>query len=256
MGQLLGPDQPCYGLQLPTHDVDGRPLERIEPMARTLLAEIRQVRPSGPYCLGGYSFGGLVAYEIAQQLVAAGEEVPLLLMWDTFAPGGMESRPLPHRALIHLRRLWRTDLWPAFRSLSKRTWRIVRRRAGPQPSETTGPLAVGNRVREIKRVSRIAFDAYHPEPYPKRVTLLLASERSEWSEFFNMDPLAGWQELARGGVALHQVRGQHLGMFDPQWLGQMAQTVRACLHDAMARTATGHDCMPEQRRRRAVVSDA
>ena len=64
-------------------------------MATAYLAEIREVQPEGPYMLGGYSGGGLVAFEMAQQLTAAGEKIALLVMFDTFPPH--DRRPRHHR---------------------------------------------------------------------------------------------------------------------------------------------------------------
>ena len=84
--QLLGKDQPFYGLQ--SQGLDGKPIARtsVETMVAYYLEGMRKVQPQGPYLLGGYSFGGLAAYEIARHLRAAGEEVALLVLFDTFNP--------------------------------------------------------------------------------------------------------------------------------------------------------------------------
>src|SRR5262249_33409017 len=91
----LGDDQPLYGLQYPGLDGETAPLTRVEDMAAELIRHIRQVQPRGPYFLCGYSFGGLVAYEIAQQLTAQGQPVAMLAFFDTLAPGfsGGAARP-------------------------------------------------------------------------------------------------------------------------------------------------------------------
>ncbi|HSE67977.1 MAG TPA: amino acid adenylation domain-containing protein, partial [Gemmatimonadales bacterium] len=80
LSKLLGEDQPFYGLQAQGLDGKARPFTRIEDMARHYVAEIRTVQPHGPYRLGGTCTGGLVAYEMAQQLKAEGEEVLLAIM--------------------------------------------------------------------------------------------------------------------------------------------------------------------------------
>jgi thioesterase domain-containing protein len=87
----LGTDRPVYGLQ--SRGLDGRqpPLETIPEMARAYLPAIRQVQPQGPYNLGGYSMGGWIAYEMAQQLRDVGEEVSLLAVLGTPAPMGRDS---------------------------------------------------------------------------------------------------------------------------------------------------------------------
>src|SRR5580693_6118292 len=83
LAQRLGPDQPFYGLQAIGLDASCDPLTSIEDMAALYTKEIRRKQPRGPYYLGGYCMGGTVAFEVAQQLRAAGEEVALLAVFDT-----------------------------------------------------------------------------------------------------------------------------------------------------------------------------
>ena len=86
LSQAMGRSQPFYGVQSRGVDGQSRPHGSIEEMATAYLAEIREVQPEGPYMLGGYSGGGLVAFEMAQQLTAAGEKIALLVLFDTFPP--------------------------------------------------------------------------------------------------------------------------------------------------------------------------
>lgn len=84
--KYLGNDQPFYAF---VHQgEDGRRIEHttVKAIAAHFIREMRTVRPHGPYLLGGYSFGGIVAYEMARQLRAEGEDIPLLAMFDTYAP--------------------------------------------------------------------------------------------------------------------------------------------------------------------------
>jgi phthiocerol/phenolphthiocerol synthesis type-I polyketide synthase E len=83
LSRHLGSDQPFYGLQCQGLDGDQSPLKTIEDMAALYVKEIRRVKPHGPYFLGGYCMGGTVAFEIAQQLRAAGEVIALLALFDT-----------------------------------------------------------------------------------------------------------------------------------------------------------------------------
>ena len=86
LAQNLGKDQPFYGLQPIGLDGKSSPLTRIEDMATHYIEALRTVQPKGPYFLGGWSFGGWVAFEMAQQLQNSGEEVALLAVLDTLAP--------------------------------------------------------------------------------------------------------------------------------------------------------------------------
>ena len=84
-------DRPCYGIQARGLEERARPDRTVEACATRYLTEIRAIQPSGPYLIGGFSFGGLVAFEIACRLQAAGEKVSLLAILDTIAPGRRPS---------------------------------------------------------------------------------------------------------------------------------------------------------------------
>ena len=85
LSRHLGDDQPCYGIR--PHGQDGRKAPAtVEAMAADYLKQIRGVQPQGPYLIGGFSFGGLVAYEMAQQLRQSGQEVALLVLIDPTPP--------------------------------------------------------------------------------------------------------------------------------------------------------------------------
>ena len=87
--RLLGPDQPVHVLQPVGFEGYGKPLERIESIAEHCIKEIRRLQPTGPYRLAGFCIGGIVAFEMAQQLIAAGEEPPLLALIDTWHPASI-----------------------------------------------------------------------------------------------------------------------------------------------------------------------
>lgn len=91
LGHLIGADRPFYGLQARGLFGEAKPHDDIVAAAHDYIAEMRQVQPVGPYMIGGFSGGGITAYEIAQQLEAAGEEVALVVMLDT---------PLPQRRAL------------------------------------------------------------------------------------------------------------------------------------------------------------
>lgn len=86
LAQRLGPDRRFYGIQARGLLGDDKPHEDFTEAARDYIEELRQVQPGGPYLLGGFSGGGLIAYEMARQLHAAGEEVAMLVMLDTPLP--------------------------------------------------------------------------------------------------------------------------------------------------------------------------
>ena len=91
LAQCLGPDQPCYGLQARGVEEGQEPHTRIEEMAACYIEAIRSVQPEGPYLLGGWSMGGEIAFEMAQQLHARGERVALLALLDARIPSSAEN---------------------------------------------------------------------------------------------------------------------------------------------------------------------
>src|SRR6185312_13465908 len=94
LSRQLGPDQPFYGLQGVGLDGEATPHTRVEEMATHYLTAIQSVQPHGPYCLGGHSLGGWVAFEMAQRLEQMGEEVAMLAILDTPAPIVGEGRDM------------------------------------------------------------------------------------------------------------------------------------------------------------------
>ncbi len=106
--QYLGPDQPVYALEHQAQDGTPARHTRVETIAAHYVERLRTIRPHGPYLLGGYSFGAVAAFEMAQLLTREGEEVPLLFMLD---PPGREKEPYPplhdrlHEQLRELSRL-------------------------------------------------------------------------------------------------------------------------------------------------------
>ncbi|MEZ5714962.1 MAG: SDR family NAD(P)-dependent oxidoreductase [Paracoccaceae bacterium] len=136
LAHLLGTDRPFFGLQARGLLGEDAPHGTIPEAARDYLAEMRQVQPKGPYMLGGFSGGGIIAYEIAQQLKAAGDEVALLVMLDTPLP---QRRPLSgrDRAAIQLQELKAGGFAYPFKWLGRRVaWEIAKRRKnGAEPAE-------------------------------------------------------------------------------------------------------------------------
>jgi amino acid adenylation domain-containing protein len=105
--RLLGTDQPVYGVKAVGADGQQAPLERVEDIAAHYVREINALRPDGPVIPGGYSIGGVIAFETAVQLAAAGRQVPFLAVFDMLAPGYPKPLPRHRRMLIHLRNFLR-----------------------------------------------------------------------------------------------------------------------------------------------------
>jgi amino acid adenylation domain-containing protein len=215
LGRRMAPDFPFYGLQ--AQGLDGKhPCHTtIEEMASHYLHEIRSVQPRGPYFLGGFSFGGLVAYEMSQQLLAQGEETGLLVLFDTY-PGDLKSvaESLVHLVLTPSWRNWTYDLPKALR---KRINRLSRNWNLPQ------------HLRDVRDTNRAASDRYLLQPFAGRATLIRADEQSLRSS--SGDPHAAWNTLV-SNLQVHSIPGNHYDILVEPQVEHLAECLKACISEA------------------------
>lgn len=222
----LGKDQPVYGIRARLEE-GARFFTSVEEMAATYVRGIRRMFPSGPYLLGGYSGGGLIAFEIAQQLRAAGAEVSLLAMIDCSAPGGARRSHIWPAALFHLLRnaaYWMVDddflnagLGAASGRLRSKaiTWRARLRgallRGAPEDVDvrhTLGLWHYPDNARDFLEAFHRALTTYQPRPYGGTVTVIRSRTR-RLVALAPMNPDLGWRRLASGGVQTRLVPGAH-----------------------------------------------
>lgn len=156
LARLIGVGRPFYGLQARGLYGDQAPHATLVEAATDYIAEMRQVQPHGPYLLGGFSGGGITAYEIARQLEAAGEKVSLLVLLDTPLP----MRPTltgPDRLLIKLDDLRKGGIGFLKEWVQRRiAWELQQRRGSTAP--TTSAHQLHNA--EIETAFRAALPAY------------------------------------------------------------------------------------------------
>ena len=203
LARNLGTEYPFYGLQSQGLDGKAPPLTTVEAMAEKYLREIRALQPEGPYCLGGYCLGGTVAYEMAQRLRADKQEVALVALLDTYNFARME-RPrlfgyLWQKIEFHYGNLIRLPMsnWPGYFSNKLRVardgelsslWKEVRNVLRMNGDDSRSIEA------SVQEVNERAAEAYRPEPYVGRVTVL--KPRVNYS--FYPDPQMGWGDLVTG----------------------------------------------------------
>ncbi len=160
LSQQLGADQPVYGLQARGLVGDAEPHTDIVAAAADYIAEIRQVQPQGPYLLGGFSGGGITAYEIAQQLDTAGDAVAMLALLDTPLPvrSALTRRD---KALIKMQEFRRKG--PAYLrewAVNRMNWEVAKRRGAG-----AGDAGGGFNNRRIELAFRQAVAAYDVKPW-------------------------------------------------------------------------------------------
>jgi acyl transferase domain-containing protein/thioesterase domain-containing protein/acyl carrier protein len=254
LAHLVGSDRPFHGLQARGLFGDLAPHETFEEAARDQLAELREVQPHGPYLLGGFSGGGLVAYEMAQQLVAAGELVAALILLDTPLPG-RDPIDAIDKLHMHLQRINREG--PSFFAnwlRSRIAWEQERRRkaAGPAAADT------GHFHDEaIEAAFRRALTRYDTQPYAGPVHLFrpalpvvyrLRGNRlaNQWREVIHADN--GWSRYVRD-LTVREVPGDHDAMVLEPNVRVLAAHIRRVLDaaDEGAQRAFG----PSEQRRAA-----
>jgi aspartate racemase len=224
----LGQDQPFYGLQARGLDGKGPYYNRIEDMAVHYIQELQSIQPKGPYYLGAASFGGLVVYEMAQQLVRQGEQIALLAMFNSYAPTCEES---PAGVLLwqwldlHLGNLFSLDFPGKIAYLQTRAKKVLRKR---QPFRKRSQR-LPSTFRRIEAAHLAASKHYEPEVYSGQIVLFRAS-RQPGNKV--LDPSLGWAELAGGGVEIIEVPGYHNTILLEPRVRSMAEALKRCLAQA------------------------
>lgn len=224
LSDRLGPDLPFFGLQ--AQGADGRlpPLPTIEAMASQYVDAIRGVDPDGPYRLAGYSAGGVIALEMAQQLIESGGKVALLAMIDTLSPAAA-ARKVPL-----LRKLWLARHWSLKFLLD---WPGRRRR---------GKLVELNYALALQKLSRgealppelvehhlfrnfITAQAVHrPRSYAGSMVLFKATESE--MQYLQAGRGLGWEEHVQGGIRVTDIAGSHFTMMAEPGVTELIEGLR------------------------------
>jgi amino acid adenylation domain-containing protein len=233
LSRYLGEEQPFFGLQSRGLDGKGSPPESIEEMARLYIEEIRCVQPHGPYSIGGSSSGGVVAFEMAQQLCAAGEEVGVLVLMDTVRvgmPRRLESEhvisPLHGIGLaldLHLGNLLLRSPREGLDYLMSRVRARIKNTASPfERMMDEAPPA----VKHVWESNLRAILKYKPKAYGGKACLLLT--RSDHRRVFYDERLA-WADLVEGGLTVRFVPGTHESFLDEPHIQGVADQLSRCL---------------------------
>jgi amino acid adenylation domain-containing protein len=248
LARLLSPDQPFYGLQSRGLDGLAAPLTRIEDIAAAFVDEIRAVRPEGPYYLVGTCMGGVVTWEMAQQLRRAGQEVGLLALLETWPPMpdaaswsmslGLRSRAMlgftTGRLRLHLETLQRLRGHERLRYLRRRATLVARRLVRRD-------ILGGNRpefyMEVVTQANLLAFQHYEPRAFEGPVVLFRAERRDVQSRD---DRRLVWRELAIGGLEVHSIAAEDSGLMlmEPH-VRPLAERLGACLERAQAVSSEG-----------------
>jgi amino acid adenylation domain-containing protein len=237
LAHLLQSHRSFYGLQPAALDGTSPILNRMDAIAAGYIRAIQTLQPQGPYFLGGWSFGGLVAFEMAQQLTQAGHQVRLLALLDTPAPchkpsfwqslkfllgtalWSMLPFLLDYSALV-ANRLRVENSW-----LFRWQWSAIAHLIPPESRlQVTDESALSPMLRLVYAHAQATYH-YLPKPYSHQITLFKATEQAE---AIGQDMTLGWSTLAQD-IQLHQVSGNHLSLLRQPHVQSLAQQLRPYL---------------------------
>jgi thioesterase domain-containing protein len=225
----LGPEQPFFGLQHRGTDGQQPPHTSVASMAQEYLEHIRRQQPHGPYYLGGFSAGGIAAFEVAKLLEQAGEPVALVVMFDAASPLAQAPDPDRKRA-EHRRRLrergprYVADIaYGRLLHLSER----LRIRGGAWLARVS-PYRFRNEA--VTAAWERALASYRPEPYGGNVVVLRARCRDDWT----FDRTNGWAPLVSGTLEVIDVDGGHTSHVGAEHARGTAEALKTALVRARA----------------------
>ncbi len=240
LAQKLGPDQPFYGLQAVIPDHSDEPLSRIEDLAAFYVAAIREVQPHGPYLLGGWSMGGAIAFEMAQQLSRSDEQVALVVLLDSYLDGhsadvsGDDTETLlgffadffalagkePTATLDDVKQLNEEQLLSYFIEQAREADILP-------PGMDTSQLL---NLYRVFKANRRALRTYVPASYPGRVVLFEAGDGARQS----IEPGQRWRKVAEK-LEVQVVPGDHYQIVKEPHVQALAERIKPYLEEIQTR---------------------
>jgi thioesterase domain-containing protein len=235
----MSADQPIYGLQAKGLNGIDEPLGKIEDIAAHYIASIMAQNPDGPYALAGYSFGGIIAFEMARQLEALGKEVKMLAMFDTYAYRSPYYDPmlvkLYKRGLFFIKRLLYTmsfsngfkyTITEKGTKIKRKITRIYWKLRYGKNQTHAGIFGYSNKVDVM---NEYAGKHYQLKPYNIAIEVF----RAETQTFYLDDrEYLGWKPYALKGVHINSIPGEHNTIFKAPNDKIFAAELQKCLDEA------------------------
>jgi thioesterase domain-containing protein len=212
LARTLGDHQPYFWINVTAEEVASLgEAPTLQEIAQSLLGKIVKVQSRGPYTIGGLCLGAILAYEIARQLRAIGQEVSLLALVDPPSPSYLRlPRPLAVR-LIHPRYILKRASSLGLRTtLLKVRKRLIGRFSWSDKTETA----------RIQEFIETAVSGYRPGTYEGKVLLILATDHPPHVNF-----LPGWQSVIPRDLSVKYVNGHHSELMDSQNARSVAEAI-------------------------------
>lgn len=216
----LPAEQPLFAIGAPLREDR---IQSVEDLAARVCRSLRESGAQPPWRLGGYCFGGVLAFEAARQFLEAGDEVRLVILFDTPTPGypkllrfRTNGSPLGRIGVRDVARFVKFAGRLAGRKIAAQTWRTV---MAPTLAATgEGP-------------GEIAARMYRPKPLAAPVVHFISGDQFVSTRVLE-DPRFGWREVCRAGFRAIRVPGSHANLFDEQYSSDLASRVFEVLAEA------------------------
>jgi thioesterase domain-containing protein/acyl carrier protein len=242
LARRLGEEQTFYGLQSRGIDGADTPLDSVEAMARRYVGEILEARPTGPYLLGGWSMGGIIAYEMARQLTDEHRrEVKLVALLDSWIPTTALATRDDAALLLH----FLNEIGGVAAHGLDLTADLLRERADQKlelvldRARTSRILAPEIGLVELEHLLRVfranihALHSYRPKPYHGHVAIFRARERIQATSDAPPEADLGWKALIAESVTTHETGGNHYTMLGPDHVDELGLRLGESLRDAV-----------------------
>ena len=253
LARLLPPEQPSYGIQ--AVGLDGKSLRHIsvEEMATHYVEEIISFQPEGLIKLAGFSLGGIIAFEIAQQLHSRGRKVAFLGLLDSGPIGPVPwlfyglsmSSYIPRRCLFHFRHWLQLSRHAKLdylrrRWIALRYWVFLNQKKSAPVIEPSPPSILSPEVAGFMDYYHAIGSTYRLSPYPDSADVFIGDEICPQWEWY-------WRYLVRGGVTFHRVTGGHYDLiYSLEHIPVLAKALADALESSQQREApsvhAGHTC--------------
>jgi amino acid adenylation domain-containing protein len=236
LANYLGTERPVYGIQPQGLNGEAEILTTVEEMAAYYIQEIKKIQSIGPYLLGGYSFGGDLAFEMSRQLHQQGEKVDKLILFDANAPNSSKRLPFSQRIIIHFNNLLeRKHNYIIERVLDWKRWLQDDLQYNSQKLSVRVcqyfdlPLSLRLHNILIEARNEQAKRNYQIQFYPGKV-ILMRTNNSLSGVGCERDEYLGWKNLVGQEIDIHPIPGHHLSMLEEPNVQQLAEVLKSCLN--------------------------
>ncbi|MBZ8180967.1 non-ribosomal peptide synthetase [Oscillatoria salina] len=241
LASKLDAEQPFYALE--QSPIQQEPeIISVEETATHYIEEIRAVQPKGPYLLAGWCYGGLIAFEMAQQLQRQGEKIALLAVFDAIIP---ETKPQPTkdddakfiiRSAEALKYLFGIDLSVSYNEISHLTpeeqFNLLMKKAN---IVSNTEIQQHFRYYQLFKAHVQAMRDYVLQVYTNEITLFRAREEIphdfQSAELYSDDPFLGWSKYSEQPIKVIEVPGNHFSMFAEPHIQELGQQLKICLDE-------------------------